>query len=66
MSRHLDNAGKPRPPVEWTVTYGCVNGHTLEAVECCDGCAASLVDGRQRCARCFRTMVVTLLARPPR
>lgn len=60
MSRHLDNVGKPRPPIEWIVTYGCANGHTL-TVETCDRCAASLVDGQQRCARCCKPMVVSNL-----
>lgn len=60
-SRHFDNIGKPRPPVAWTLTYGCRNGHVVTA-SACDRCASSLVDGRQRCARCFLPMVVTNLA----
>jgi hypothetical protein len=57
MSRHLNRVGMPRPPVEWVVTYGCAENHSV-STEVCGPCAESLVDGRQRCARCFRVMVV--------
>lgn len=57
MSRHFGNEGKPRPPVAWSVTYGCVNDHVFETLTC-DACATSLVDGHQRCGKCFRPMVV--------
>lgn len=58
MSRHFGNEGKPRPPVAWSVTYGCVNEHVI-TTEVCDGCATSLLDRHQHCARCIRPMVVT-------
>lgn len=70
MSRHFGNEGRPRPPVEWTVTYACIRRpgrDPLRKPECdeplvygaCDACATSLVDGKQRCARCLAPMVVT-------
>ena len=62
MSRHLDNVGKPRPPVEWAITYGCANEHAV-TTEVCDRCATSLTDGHQRCAKCVLPMVVTDLTR---
>lgn len=57
-SRHKDNVGKPRPVAVWSVTYSCANRHQVTA-NCCDPCASSLVDGRQRCARCVKPMVVS-------
>lgn len=60
-SRHQDNVGKPRPVAVWSVTYSCANRHEVTA-NCCDPCASSLVDGRQRCARCVKPMVVSDLA----
>lgn len=73
MSRHLGNAGKPRPPVAWRVTYACLprpvrrQPDPLRRPECdaphveelCGPCAESLVDGRQRCARCLAPMAVS-------
>jgi hypothetical protein len=59
MSRHFDNIGKPRPLVEWLVTYGCKNGHEQVAVTLCDRCAASLVDGHHHCVRCVYPQIVT-------
>lgn len=59
-SRHKDNVGKPRPVAVWTVTYECANRHEVTA-NCCDPCAASLVDGKQRCARCIKPMQVLRL-----
>lgn len=60
MSRHFGNGGKFSPPVAWSVTYGCVNDHAFEALTC-EACTASLVDGRQRCGKCFQPMVVSHL-----
>lgn len=59
-SRHLDNIGKPRPSVEWRLTYECTNGHAV-TTDLCDRCASSLVDGRQRCRQCLMPMVVSRL-----
>lgn len=58
-SRHLDNVGKPRPVVQWVLTYGCKNGHVQTDVRLCDRCATSLVAGRQHCEVCVAPQVVT-------
>lgn len=58
MSRHLDNVGKPRPPVAWVMTYSCPQRHSPGETRCCDRCATSLVDGLQRCASCYAPMIV--------
>ena len=63
MSRHLDNVGKPRPSVEWSVTYTCAEGHGPGPVECCDRCATALVDGGPRCQKCLGLMIVRDLSR---
>lgn len=60
----VEELGKPRPPVEWSVAYECDNGHAY-STDLCDRCASTLVDGRQRCATCFLPMVVKRLATLP-
>lgn len=63
MSRHIGNVGKPRPPVEWLVTYACDEGHSPGPQAQCDRCASALVDGWPRCEKCLGLMKVSALER---